>query len=350
MKVFADFHHDGLYNSLSMLFEDRLGYELYRPIGIDWYTEGYWHIFPHPATAKQYLDIYGPNVYIENLHGKPLLPMEKVNAESEKIDDHTYLIRRRNFGRYHKGITLERFKEEDFDLLISSIPPHIEPYSELIKLYHPKAKHIFQVGNSWGYMQNVKNILSSTAPYEVPDDINIVYYHQEFDLNLFSYVQPTSHTAINSYIHYMHDVDKVDEIRLLLQDWNINTYGAGMPKCLNGMDVVSQAYKDSAFTWQYKPGGDGYGYGIFCSYACGRPAIVWKSHYQGKLAEKFLIPDKTYIEAEGLTPEELANKLLYFSTPEKHKELCQNAYERFTETVNFDEDFERIKLFLERLR
>lgn len=43
MRVLADYHHHDLFESLAILFEDRLGWELYRPIGMEWFDEGYWN-------------------------------------------------------------------------------------------------------------------------------------------------------------------------------------------------------------------------------------------------------------------------------------------------------------------
>jgi len=44
MIVFCDFHHGGLYHAMHKLFVERLGYEMYRPIGMDWVTRGYWYV------------------------------------------------------------------------------------------------------------------------------------------------------------------------------------------------------------------------------------------------------------------------------------------------------------------
>ena len=41
--VFADYHHSGLYRSFELLFEKRLGGTLFKPIGWDWWNQGYWH-------------------------------------------------------------------------------------------------------------------------------------------------------------------------------------------------------------------------------------------------------------------------------------------------------------------
>ena len=57
MNVFCDFHHTELYHSIKLLFEDRLGFNLYRPIGMEWQEQGYWKVFDHPATAAQFLSV-----------------------------------------------------------------------------------------------------------------------------------------------------------------------------------------------------------------------------------------------------------------------------------------------------
>ena len=54
-NVFIDKHHEGLFDSLVLLFEKRLGWRLYTQAGIEWYKEGLWNVYPHPSTAEQYL-------------------------------------------------------------------------------------------------------------------------------------------------------------------------------------------------------------------------------------------------------------------------------------------------------
>ena len=65
-KIYSDCHHEHLYESLRILFEDRLGYELYRAIGLEWYHEKFWNVYPHPATAQQYLGLHQGTPYIVN--------------------------------------------------------------------------------------------------------------------------------------------------------------------------------------------------------------------------------------------------------------------------------------------
>ena len=56
MRIFADYHHGGLYHALHILFCERMGFELYRPIGFEWAERGYWKYSENPPTIAQYLD------------------------------------------------------------------------------------------------------------------------------------------------------------------------------------------------------------------------------------------------------------------------------------------------------
>src|SRR5690242_6385574 len=65
MKVLADYHHHDLWESLELLCA-RLGWDLYRPIGMDWYEQGYWNHerkWHGDAIAKQYLEPWGSDFF-----------------------------------------------------------------------------------------------------------------------------------------------------------------------------------------------------------------------------------------------------------------------------------------------
>ena len=57
VNVFCDFHHHSLLRSFVLLFENRFNWNVYRPIGMEWFYEGYWGYNNIEATAKQFLDI-----------------------------------------------------------------------------------------------------------------------------------------------------------------------------------------------------------------------------------------------------------------------------------------------------
>jgi len=348
MKVFCDLHHADLYYSLQLLFEKRLGWEMYRPIGLEWQQQGFWKIYDHPATAQQFLSLDQSANKPTDVRGNCLPKHQQLNL-NYRFEDGIYYVYDSAHDKIQRAITLEKLQSMDFDILISSIPIHIQPFNKLIQLYQPKAKHIFQVGNAWGHQSGVTNILSSTAPFNVPSGINICFYHQEFDLNTYIYESPDVHNVINSYIHYMSGPEILDQYRFLLPEFSITTYGSGMNGILNGAIGVAEAMKNSAWTYHYKPRGDGYGHSIHSSYACGRPTLIWGSQYAGKLASNLFIHQQTCIDMSLNSPKKNAQLIREWSKPDQHKAICQNVYNRFREIVDFDAEEQQIRKFIGKL-
>lgn len=348
-RVFADFHHSALYHSLHLLFEKRLGWELYRPIGPEWYHAGFWKVFDHPATVNQFLGLHLAST-LPCSSTENLLSEDECRNLNHQEKDGIYYIQETETGCNYRAVTLDRFKEMEFDIIISSIPQHINPFNQLISQFQPRAKHVFQVGNAWGHQPGVKNILASTAPFSVPAGVNVCNYHQEFDLDVFTYEVPSTYNTVNSYIHYMKELNLMDQVASFLPEWKFQSFGAGMRDSLSGFGLIADAIRRSSFTWHYKPEGDGYGFSIHNSYACGRPAIIVRSHYAGKLAS-FLFEDRiTCLNIEGIFPSDCVKLIEHYGQPEEHVKMCQASYKRFTSIVNFDDQFEtRIKPFLGRL-
>lgn len=348
-KVLADFHHQGLYHSLYLLFEKRLGWELYRPIGPEWAHQGYWNVYNHPNTITQFLGLHQGTEMPKDVHGEPLPEVERKNLHYQ-VEDGIYYVKDVTHGTTHRAVRLEKFKEMDFDILITSMPQHIDSYKRLISLHQPKAKLIFQVGNRWNNKPGVENIMASTSSVQPSPHLNMIQYHQEFDLDTFKYKLPEFHNIIYSYVHYMKDPHLLYNMAPKLPGWQINAYGAGMEQPLQGAESMAQAHRRSAFTWHYKPGGDGYGHVIHGSYACGRPALVWRKHYHGCLADNLFEDGVTCIDTSNKPVHETLSLLRRFSQPEEHNKMCQAAYDRFKQVVNFDAEFEEMKKFLERLK
>ena len=348
-RILCDMHHEALFYSLQLLFEKRLGWELYRQIGMDWYEQGFWNVFPHPGTAGQYLSLNQAVDIPKGMEGLPFPDHCLLNKTYKKQEDGVYYVSSNTTGKIQKAITLEKFKNMEFDVLLSSIPQHIGPFNRLIREYQPKAKHIFQVGNAWGQLPGIKNILASTAPFYVSPGINVVFYHQEFDLDVFKYQQPVNHNIVNSYIHYMQRLDIRNQYASLLPGYTFKSYGAGMDNCLNKYTDIANEYINSGWTWHFKPEGDGYGYGPHCSFACGRPLIVWAPFYNGKLAGQLFEDGTTCIDISKRNPQENARLILLNSRPENHIRMCENVYKKFNQVVSFDRDEENIRKFIDRL-
>src|SRR5574337_1850875 len=124
MKIFTDLHHGDLFYSIHALFEKRLNIEVYRPIGLDWFYKGYWRIAePYGNaidTVKQYLDI--------NDHGFD--QYKNLNGNNYK-QDNVYHVYEPVHQYYQRAITFEQFKSMKFDIIMSTVECHDQPYLRL---------------------------------------------------------------------------------------------------------------------------------------------------------------------------------------------------------------------------
>ena len=339
MNIFADFHHGDLYYSLHLLFEKRLGHKLFRPIGMEWLHEGYWKIgdpYLGHVTAMQYLSTEG---YEGDF---------AVNADYHVVDDVSYA---RQIGQnfYHKAITFETFKKMNFDIIISSIPTHDGVFAKLISKYQPQAKHISQMGNIWAQTQ-VKNVMCSfpQSLINTQPDQNVVFYNQEFNLNMFKYVPPSDTKRITSFVHLLPKPELFYKYKTALNNFAFKAYGASAPDgYLLSHPPIANAMIDSVFGWHVKPGGDGYGHIFHNWLACGRPIITHLSDYRH--FNNLLIPGETCIDLEANSFERNVELIIEYSEPSVHKKMCEATYKVFTENVDFNLDAQKIKDFLERL-
>lgn len=337
-KVFADFHHAGLFYSLKLLFEDRLGGQLFRPIGTEWLDKGYWKMAEiynnHPATVAQYLGI----------------PLNDIEAEG------IHRIWEPAHDYFQNAITHERFLEIKPDVVIATIPQHIESFKRLAD--EVGAKMIYQIGNAWPVEAGLApNIMASAKIQNVPKNIHFIEYHQEFPTSLFQPISNLPDNNIYSFVNcfntasiYQNDWKLFEKIEEMMPEWRFKSLGGSCRDgAADGQAEVARMMREAKFIWHTKFGGDGYGHVIYNSAAVGRPLIVKKHYYTGKLGEELMIDRETCICIDDLNYQEIINKVLYFSEPERYQQLCRNAGVNFKAKVNFDTEAERLTQFLENL-
>lgn len=355
-NVFVDFHHASLLNSFILLFERRLGGNVFRPIGMEWATEGFWKVYDHPETQAQYLGFGSATP-----DNTP--PLNEVIGKTDNLNP-VYFCSDIDNGATNKAITLDKFLSMKIDIVIATLPQHIEPFKRLCELHPNKPKFIYQIGNAWDVPDNsVANVMASALIPKVPPGVNFISYHQEFDTNLF---RPMSHTIsesgelvwpesfIFSFVNVFQnfpDYNLFLEVEKLMPDFHFRSYGG---QCRDG--AIAPAYElarsmnHARFIWHTKAGGDGYGHIIHNAAAVARPLIVKKEYYAGKLAEPLLIDGETCITIDGLTNEQIVEKIHQYNSSSVYNQMCRNAYANFKQVVNFDEEFERIKVFLSNLK
>lgn len=346
-RVLTDFHHSSLLTATNLLFEDRLDMMVYRPIGMEWFEEGFWAVNDQRDTAEQFLGL--------DQSFKPDDETPPLNdILGQRFETGVYYVADPGGRTAHRACSLEWFKNNQFDYLIASIPAHVPLFERLIAMYQPKAKLIIQVGNNWDLSPYVgKNVLASIAPHMEPD-VNACFYHQEFDLNIFAprICHPTKH--ISSFVNILQRTGQgwndFTELEKLLPEFSFKSYGG---QCrdgnMNGPLEVANAMHDSQFILHSKPGGDGFGHVIFSAYACGRPVIARPSQYSGQLAEQLLVPG-TFIDLDKYGRAEVKNMIRRFTEDDNALwRMGQRAAARFREVVDYEKEAEEVKQWLTKL-
>ena len=350
--VFADKHHTGLAESLRLLVEVRLKGTLLFPIGEEWATEGYWLIHkPYnyaKSTVKQFLSL---DQEYKHPDGTP--PMNKItggNSEYyEVFDEHHQQI--------NKHVTLEQFKQLPVDIVIASIPDHVEPYKRLIKNFHPEAKFVFQMGNMFNEilsnLHEIPNLLSSTIDFKVPPTCNAVFYHQEFSLDIF---KPTGIKPEKKITSFIIDLPKTGHgnmfytMKSIMPEYEFKSYGAGCDNgVVTGVQNIANIMNSSYFGFHAKYGGDGFGHLLYNWFACGKPIITCFRDYSDKLGAELLTDMETCIDLNQHSVENTC-EIIRNLTPEKYSYMSQQCYNRFKEKVDYNKEEQEIRVFLSKLR
>lgn len=355
MRVLADLHHTSLYRSLVSLFEDRLGMEVYRPIGLEWWEQGYWAVHPAQDTAEQFLGLhqgYRPS------DGTP--PLNTFWEDQSNVPDGVYLVNdHESPTRPGRACTLDYFSSVKFDYVIASMPQHLNPFMELVEDRQPDSTFIFQVGNAWNInsLPGI-NLLASLSPR--PTNANAVFYHQEFDLNAFypEDIKPTG--RVSSYINILQGTDGWKDfthlensayLRDSLSDWR--SYGGQCRDgCINGSESIAASMRASEMVFHVKPGGDGYGHSLHNAYAVGRPVITRRSHYANSWGSE-LMAHGTCIDLDeywSLDDAALDLARLVSCDREELVAMGRAARARFKEIVDFDAEESMIRKWLETCR
>ena len=333
LNVFADLHHGDLYHSLRMLFEKRLGGNLFRPIGLDWHKAGFWKYNDNLPTVNQYLQVRGGDVD----NGTHFICPEGPHNETDK------------------ALTFEQFKKHDIDIVIGSVYQHEEPYTRLIKEHKPNAKFIRQAANIHDVIDPcfARNIMASCCLDNVPKTSNVVTYHQEFDLNVFKYVPPYNCHSIKNFMNCVPDSRDFflwPNYKANLSEYNWKMHGIlGTDGIIGSVAEIAKLMQQSTFIWHVKFGGDGFGHVVHNAFASGRPLITKASYYKNCLAEPLLEDRVTCIDLDKHSFEDNLKLIRELSRFDNLKKMCDNVHERFKELVNFDNEEKYIKRFLDKL-
>lgn len=350
MRVFVDFHHSSLLRSLILLLEDRLGMNVYRPIGMDWFYNGFWAINDQEDTARQFLST---DQAIRPGDGTP--PLNKIQNLHQAIEG-LYYVLDPGSKTAHKACDLSLFQNTKFDYLIATIPQHVPIFKKLIELYQPQAKLIIQIGNNWqGYDFGDTPVLASVKG-PLPNATNAIFYHQEFDLEIFHPETIRNSKNVYSFVNIIQNTGKGWDDYLQLKHalgplgWKFRAYGGQCPDGnMTGPYELANKLREAMFVFHVKPGGDGFGHIIHNAYAVGRPLITRSSYYRGQLAEDLLV-EGTYIDLDVHPLRDVQSLLMNAAASTMAmQQMSQRAYARFCEVVNYDKEAKAIESWLQKI-
>lgn len=306
--------------------------------GMEWHTEGYWDYVKN--------DLSNVGMFLT------LLP----SGYNEKHDW--------NF----RTCTLEEFKDMDFDVLIASIWPNEFSMMRLRDKLKPKAKVIRWDGNpsETVFDDSCQNFVMTITPsdkYLISFSENIInkgrnwlFVNQEFDhINHYYYREPRVYNRINSYqngLMYSGFYGFWVESKLLMPDFDFNMYGALSDSGVgfNTAKGLAESMSDATFIWQTKANEDGGGFLTHNAFAVGRPLIVKKKNYGGKMLD-MLQDGVTCIDLDARdNMAENAEFIRRCSQPEFYNQMSKNMRETFEKYINYEEDAENMRVFLENLK
>jgi hypothetical protein len=340
MKVLMDYHHHDLWESMELLAE-RLGWTLYRPIGVEWFDEGYWnHERKHhgDAVAKQYLQPWPTDT-------------------DTRLD--------LSHGRYQRLVTLELARSQSWDIVISSLAHNHEGFARFAN--EAGATFGLQIGNVRFAAADMAEdrwdlasfgLVSGLMPVEPPKPH--VVYHQEFSLVDFrpsrpprlgltvsSFVQCYPQDS-GSYGYWLRTAEQAPEHR-----WQVfGAYGTASPDGyaagnLDRCSAVGDAMRASDVAWHAKRWSDGYGHVLHDWISVGRPMLGFWDYYKDQLGGRLLVKGENFWDLGTMDVHEVTQLLRRFRDDEEfHVRACDASAARFRQVVDFDEEEQHIRALL----
>lgn len=329
VNILADYHHAALYESLALLFEDRFGWNLYRPVGQEWFTNRYWRFI------NLDMDLDWPDFLAVGRPGR------EVGGHTEYPSE--------QYPRPMKGVTLAQAREMPWDFVVATVWQHQESFYRLAT--ELGADFVHQIGNAFNEVDwriPAKYLISANL---APQSPRAVIYHQEFDLRVFRYQPPDdSRRVANFSLRFNWQANAhagFQAAEILAPDFEWADYGTLYGALTSQADVAREMSRQ-AFIWHDKPIGDGYGHVIHNAAAVGRPLIGHARHYRGRLAEPFWRDGETCIDLDRHSIQETVGLMReIMSNPARHRAMCEAMYETFRATVDFDEDARKVRALLE---
>ncbi len=327
MRILADRHHADLLYSLQRLFEDRLGGELYVPVGMEWWDADVWRFgkdyFHDARLANQYLAL---------------------NEQYTEIEPGLYeTYDQAHPDRLIRAATLGWFRAHEFDFVMATVADNAQGFAQEARM--TGSQYLYHIGNQSQQLPafpGMKVILTTTQV--LPEGIPSVTMHQEFDSGpgqTYDYAEPGSAYTIRNFVNSFQEFPGYAaflQAEERLPTFTFTTHGHGSrDEYVNGVEKVAAMMRSAGWAWQDKPiHGEGFGHVIHAWAAVGRPLIGHASYYSGKLAEPLWHDGVTCIDLDQHSLEEAVWLIAEISNdPGQHTFMCESIRAEFDALVDY---------------
>jgi len=294
VKVLVDRHHADLFYGLQLL-GDRLGWDLYTPVGHEWWDEGYWRfgeVYGDDRLARQYLSL---------------------EQGWQKVSGDVYWTQDRHHPeRWIHGLPLEEARTQQWDLIIATVQENQSGFRRFAD--ESGARYAVHVGNA-------------NQQVDMSLDPIVLEVAQEFDhLSTFRFRPPIRSDRVTSFINLLPLVPEAlwafDGLQQQLPDFEFRSFGHACPGgFLDPVTAVAAEMAEAGWAYHDKTTGDGFGHVIHNWAAVGRPLIGHSSYYAGQRAAAFWIDGETCIDLSVHSLAE-AVEIIRATTPARHRAMC----------------------------
>ena len=339
VNVLCDRHHAGLYHSLELL-GDRLGWDLWTPVGEEWFAQEYWS-FGREHFGRELVDQF---LVIGDAAWQRWMPATSEGAWA-RID-------REYPDREIKGVTLDAARMMDWDIVMATVQDNQEGFARFAR--EIGAQYAYQVGNT---NQQIDWSLDPSALISAESPIvgRGIRYHQEMDA-CYRWHPPAEadRHRIGSFVNLMPRIEcwplMFEAWQALRPEFSFAIHGHGCPDgVVHPTTAVAETMAGCGWGYHDKVTGDGFGHVIWGWAAIGRPLIGHASHYRGKLGEVLWRDLGTCIDLDQHTVPEAAQLIRDISAdPDRHAQMCDAMRRTFEAHYDPERDARAIRTLLAR--
>jgi hypothetical protein len=329
-KVLVDYHHPDLYWSFVLLGR-RLGWTIYRPIGMEFFNEGYWQFeadWAGDKFARMFLSYSADDI-------------------NEGVAGYRPDLRHESFFNL---VNLNQAREFGFDIVISTVPGNLHGFNRFAR--EVGARHVHQLGNQEHLAQMGSPIegvdLLVSTNVDAKEWRRSLRYDQEMDPLLIQYSEPPISGPVSFFVadwHNREETAKYVEVAGHCPDIGFNLYG---PDAIHLRTVreVADAIHESSIVYHSKRVGDGWGHHIHSVAGIGRPLVGNASYYAGRLAERLWTPDNS-VDTSQLPPSDIGRVVSeLWSDHGRIRRMGQASRNLFDTYIDYQRDADRIREFL----